>query len=163
MGFGEAIKTCFQKYFVFQGRAQRSEYWFFVLFTTITGIILSIVDVIIFGLSMGLDISPLDNLFSLATFIPSIAVCCRRLHDIDKSGWWQLIPGIGLLLMIPAIAPAISRDFDSGLFIGSIGIGALVLIGLSILLLVWLCTDSERGPNRFGDSPKYGSVADTFS
>ena len=163
MGFGEAIKTCFRKYFVFSGRAQRSEYWYFMLFTVLADFVLSLADLAIFGIDTNVDFAPLSDVFSLVVMIPSISACCRRLHDIGRSGWWQILPAAGLIAMIPAIFPALNGDFSSGILIGSLGIGALMCFALIILLIVWLCTDSDHGPNRFGDSPKYGSVADTFS
>ena len=88
--FGEAIGTCFKKYFVFEGRASRSEFWYFLLFQ-ITGSIISIF------------FHPAVNaIFEFGTLVPMLAVGCRRLHDINKSGWWQLIliTGIGLILLI---------------------------------------------------------------
>jgi hypothetical protein len=51
MDFGEAVKTCFRKYFVFRGRGQRSEYWYFYLFTILGGIVFSILDAVLFGSS----------------------------------------------------------------------------------------------------------------
>ena len=163
MNFGEAIVTCFKKYFVFRGRGQRSEYWFFYLFTVLASIPLSIIDAIVFSSDEVFAFSPLSDIFSYAVFIPSIAAGSRRLHDIGKSGWWQVLPLAGLALMIPALIPGLAGSFESPLFWGSIGVGLVVTIGLVILLIVWLATDSHRGPNRFGESPKYGSVADTFS
>ena len=99
MDFQTSVKTCLNKYATFSGRAQRSEYWWFALFLLAGSILLTIVDNI---LGMG-ALSPLSSLFSLATLIPSLAAGCRRLHDIDKSGWWQLliiIPLIGWIILI---------------------------------------------------------------
>lgn len=100
MGFVDAIKSGFSNYVNFQGRARRSEYWFWVLFTVIASIALSVVDVAMMGPeSFGL-FSPL---FSLAILLPSIAVAVRRLHDSGKSGWWvliSLIPLVGFIVLI---------------------------------------------------------------
>jgi uncharacterized membrane protein YhaH (DUF805 family) len=99
MGFLEAVKSVFSNYVNFSGRAVRSEYWYWVLFSLICGIATAILDV---GLFPDNDISPLNTLFSLATFLPSLAVGARRLHDIDRSGWWLLImlTIIGVIVLI---------------------------------------------------------------
>jgi uncharacterized membrane protein YhaH (DUF805 family) len=91
MTFAESIKTCFSKYADFNGRASRSEFWWWVLFVFLASAVLSIVH------------SALSGLFSLAVLLPNIAVGARRLHDTDRSGWLQLvaiIPLIGWLLLI---------------------------------------------------------------
>jgi uncharacterized membrane protein YhaH (DUF805 family) len=99
MGFGDAIVTCLTKYVDFNGRASRPEFWWFTLFGILVSVVLSLIDAAIFGdKAIGL----LDGLFSLGIFLPSLAVGARRLHDIGKSGWWQLIvlTGIGLFVLI---------------------------------------------------------------
>ena len=91
MNFQTSIKTCFNKYATFSGRASRSEFWFFILFSILGGIITFIVDVEILGYSIDSEYSPINSIFSIVLLIPTIAVSCRRLHDINKSGWWQLL------------------------------------------------------------------------
>jgi uncharacterized membrane protein YhaH (DUF805 family) len=92
-----------KKYAVFTGRARRKEYWFFVLFNVIIAIALTVVDI-----SAGLyddvyDVGLLSSLYSLAVLLPSIAVSVRRLHDIDRTGWWMLIafvPLVGAIVLL---------------------------------------------------------------
>ena len=93
MGFVQAITSGFSNYVAFSGRAIRSEYWYWVLFTIIGTIIAAILDVVIFGADYAAahGVSPIDGIFSLATFLPSLAVSIRRLHDIDRTGWWVLL------------------------------------------------------------------------
>jgi uncharacterized membrane protein YhaH (DUF805 family) len=87
----KAVKTCLTKYADFNGRAARPEFWWFMLAQFILHVILGM-------------ISPaLDGLAALALLIPSLAAGSRRLHDIGKSGWLQLlglIPIIGWILLI---------------------------------------------------------------
>jgi uncharacterized membrane protein YhaH (DUF805 family) len=93
MDFSQAVQTCLKKYVDFSGRAQRSEYWFWVLFLFICSLALGI----LFAL-VAVDLRPI---LILATFLPGLAVSVRRLHDIDRSGWWML------LSFIPLIGPII--------------------------------------------------------
>jgi uncharacterized membrane protein YhaH (DUF805 family) len=96
MNFPQAIASGFIKYFTFSGRASRSEYWYWILFITLGRIIFVILDPIIFpnvsnGIFPNVRYGPLHGLFSLATLIPTIAVEVRRLHDVDRRGWWLLM------------------------------------------------------------------------
>lgn len=99
MNFGEAISSGFRNYVTFAGRACRSEYWFWVLFTVIGGIVTGIIDHAAFDTE---SVSPLNAIFNLLCFLPSLAVAIRRLHDIDRTGWWWLIAFtvIGLIVLI---------------------------------------------------------------
>ena len=107
MDFGTAIKICFSKYATFDGQASKGEFWYFILFAFICGVIARIVDVFIFGVSpegyLGpLGYGPAYAIGSLVFFLPTFSVGARRLHDVGKSGWWQLIAltGIGLIPLI---------------------------------------------------------------
>ena len=101
MDFQTSIKTCFNKYADFSGRALRSEFWFFCLFSFLVGIITTIMDIMILGYSAE-SYGPLNLIFSVALILPSISVTARRLHDVNRSGWWQLIELtiIGILLIL---------------------------------------------------------------
>jgi uncharacterized membrane protein YhaH (DUF805 family) len=97
MTFAESVRTCFSKYVDFNGVASRSEFWWFILFTCIVGLVLSIIDT-------ALGTTPvLYGLFALAVLLPYLAVGVRRLHDTGRSGWWWLIvliPLIGTIVLI---------------------------------------------------------------
>ena len=87
---------CMKQYLDFSGRAQRTEFWMFVLFNFLISLGLAIIDYV-----LGLGI--LQPLYGLAVLIPAIAVSVRRLHDTGRSGWWlllALIPLIGIIILI---------------------------------------------------------------
>ena len=101
MTFGQSIATCFRKYAVFEGRAGRAEFWWFTLFQVLVSAVLQAVTLTAqaaFPPATPNSISPMvalangvGLLVSLGLLLPSLAVGARRLHDIDKSGWWQLL------------------------------------------------------------------------
>jgi uncharacterized membrane protein YhaH (DUF805 family) len=93
----------FKKYTVFSGRAQRAEYWYFVLFNMIVGVGLALIDQATGTLDQDTGVGLLGGLYSLAVLLPSLAVSVRRLHDTDRSGWWLfilLIPVIGAIALL---------------------------------------------------------------
>ena len=107
MGFVESIKICFSKYFVFSSRSTRSEYWYFSLFWVIGVIIVVLVDFALNPELLELEtawydqpIGPVELIFNLAVIVPYISVTIRRLHDVNRSGWWWLIP-ITIIGIIP--------------------------------------------------------------
>src|SRR5271155_5587853 len=96
MNFVQAISSGFSNYVKFSDRALRSEYWYWVLFSFLGILITAIID-------GALGITLTYPLFGLATFLPSLAAAVRRLHDIDRSGWWillVLIPLVGSIVLI---------------------------------------------------------------
>ena len=96
MNFNDAVSVVFSKYATFSGRARRSEFWWFALFSFIANIVVAMVD-----RALGLHL--LQPLYSLGVLLPSLAVSARRLHDIGRSGWWMLIVLIPLVGWIIAI------------------------------------------------------------
>jgi len=102
MGFTEAISAGFRNYVGFRGRAVRSEYWYWVLFVVLLSIVAWLIDMMLFGFNTT-GVNPISAIATLATFLPGLAVSVRRLHDIDRSGWWMLlalIPLIGAIVLI---------------------------------------------------------------
>jgi uncharacterized membrane protein YhaH (DUF805 family) len=106
MNFTDAVKACFAKYADFNGRAKRPEFWWFVLFCIVVSLVLEFVN------------SYVSWAFSLATLVPSLAVGARRLHDMNKSGWLQLlalIPILGWIYLIYVCAqPGDTADNQYG-------------------------------------------------
>ena len=134
MGLIEAIKICLGKYAQFNGRASRSEFWYFclavVIYFFVAGFLLGMT-----GVS--------DEVFDLATlvllipiFIPGIAVAARRLHDINQSGWMQCI-------FIPGF---VADEF--------LGTGWVIYALTLALWAFWFSQTGKKGKNRFGAQPR---------
>jgi len=104
MTFQESIKVCFAKYADFSGRATRSEYWWFALFCFLANLVVQRVSLI------------LSILFLFGTMLPTVAAAARRLHDTNRSGWWQLvvlIPIIGWIVIVIFLAQESKSDTAS--------------------------------------------------
>jgi uncharacterized membrane protein YhaH (DUF805 family) len=90
MNFGQAVVSGIRNYINFSGRASRSEFWFFILFTQLVGFVCRAADSFVF-FPIELLGGPALLVGNLALFLPAIAVSARRLHDVDRTGWWLLI------------------------------------------------------------------------
>ena len=136
MNFKNSIKVCLKdKYANFSGRASRSEFWFFYVFLLI-GYAISIFTMFI---SIKLFIG-IISIYVLGMIIPSLAVTVRRLHDVNKSGWFILLP-LPFEIMQRALeesSPNLSLVF------------LVMSLGLYIYLLVLYCKDGDKKDNRFG-------------
>lgn len=105
MGMGDAIVVCLKKYLDFKGRASRSEFWWFYLFNVLVNIV-AIVLMAVTGIEA-------FGAASYAFFLPSLAVGARRLHDINRSGWWQLLSfGFGIFVLIYLWAQPPQNDLE---------------------------------------------------
>ena len=141
MTFSESIRTCFGKFITWEGRAARSEYWYFVLFCILCQIAAGIVDNVLgtgfkmmnpaTGLEQSIGYGWVYLLTALALFLPQLAVLVRRLHDTNHSGWWYWF------VLVP-------------------------LIG-AIMIIVWLCSRGTSGNNDFGSDPFGGDLGTTFN
>ena len=136
MNFVDTIKTCYKKYTKFEGRAPRSEFWYFWLFNYSIYTIL-----IIIALNTSLKFFWFFGAFFLVNFIPFIAVTARRLHDVNKSGWFQILP-----LPFSILDRILERTSQEGLSI----IFTLITTGLYIYLIVLFCMKGDKKNNRFG-------------
>ena len=100
MGFVEAIASALRGYANFRDRARLSEYWWFILFGMLGSLVIGLAES-----AVGIDPDGgfFSTVFSLAILLPSLAVGARRLHDIDRSGWWLLlwfVPLVGMIVLI---------------------------------------------------------------
>ncbi|MDB5693339.1 MAG: hypothetical protein JWO81_2402 [Alphaproteobacteria bacterium] len=161
-----------KRYAEFSGRSRRMEYWMFTLFLIVMWIVL-------FGLFMVMAGSALlsaaggspTGVFAaggtamilgllilvvwLALLIPSLAVGVRRLHDTDRSGWW-----LGGYIILAVVSNVLRTTT------GSAGLGMVLSIATliyAIALLVFMCLDGTRGPNKYGADPKGGVDAAVFA
>jgi len=170
MGFGQAIKTCFRKYFVISGRAPRSEYWWFSLFLFLVGGTLALIALIAgagalitalsgteteienaAGLAVGAAIvGLLAFIFFLAIIAPSITVLVRRFHDVGLSGWWvggYAIANIAVG-MIEGMNAGLNGNSSSG-----IGILGLILNLAALGSFIVTLLPSQSGTNKYGPNP----------
>ena len=144
MGFGEAVRTFFQRYTDFQGRSRRSEYWWVALALFLFVIAASFLVGLLGGLAggslnaIGYLLVGVFGLAYLAIIVPSIALMVRRFHDLNQTGWLALV--FILLNFVPLVS-----------LISSIG------------LLVWFAMPGTVGPNKYGADPKGGHDVGVFS
>jgi uncharacterized membrane protein YhaH (DUF805 family) len=138
----------FRKYADFSGCARRSEYWWFILLTSIVFILVSFI-------SESLNIKEdVGGIYTLISSIPLLAVIARRLHDVGKSGWLQLLGFVapwvlGLLVILIALTGGRVQSVLIILIAFSI-IPIYILIRLFILYI----KDSTPGANKYGPNPK---------
>ncbi|HEY2185115.1 MAG TPA: DUF805 domain-containing protein [Xanthobacteraceae bacterium] len=99
MNFTQAISSGFNNYVNFAGRAIRSEFWYWTLFAALASIAGELIDLALFSSS---TFSPVQTLVNLALFLPGLAVSVRRLHDLDRTGWWILLVFtlIGIIVLL---------------------------------------------------------------
>lgn len=159
-----------RRYADFSGRSRRMEYWMWYLFQMLLGFAFIILMLVVGGSAM---FASVDNpgaaiaagagimivwlialVVSLVLILPNIAVSVRRMHDINRSGWWIVSPWIGFPIAI------LGGALDSGA-ISLLAI--LVMIGFSITVLVFNFLEGTPGPNRFGPDPKGRGLTDTFA
>ena len=145
-----AAGACLRKYFSFSGRASRSEYWKFTLFCLLAGMVAGIIDAAYFGAgTSALRTGPVGGAFGLFVVLPSLAVTWRRMHDVNRSGWW-------LIGIYPVIGVCVFITILSGSLLGqqaALGVGVLaaVVMGMySLRIFLFLTAKGDHGPNRFG-------------
>jgi uncharacterized membrane protein YhaH (DUF805 family) len=139
----------FKRYFDFSGRSSRAEYWYFTVLSLFVTLFILLLQMMSGQLGRPGALSVANSIFGLATFIPSLAVAVRRLHDINQSGFVLLKYIFGFAAILIAIPFA--------MFIGFFAVGLVVLaaIVLGLKYLMLMVTEGDRGPNLYGPNP-YG-------
>ena len=154
MKFGEAIKTCFSKYAVFSGRARRSEFWFWALFTGIVTYALSLLGGLIFGEDSSV-VKIGRYVVVLPFLLPSLAVSWRRMHDIGKPGALCLLVYAATFIELFGTTLALLGAQQGESSLALIGFGLmLAAVVICIIFLVWMCKNSQSGDNKYGPDPK---------
>lgn len=102
MSFFQVVAQNFKLYAVFSGSAGRAAFWYWMLFLMLGSLICNVLDEALFPAQTAALFYPLSSCFNLGTFLPSLAVGARRLHDVGRSGWWQLL-GLTIVGLIPLI------------------------------------------------------------
>lgn len=151
MEFAPAVRRCLtEKYRSFEGRASRSEFWWFALFMLLINVAVNLVS----GFLPSAAGNGLSALVSLVFLLPNIGVTARRLHDRNLSGWWQLAP------IVPAI-PLLAMLFTMSVAEAALVLVCLLAAAAGIWLFVMLILPGTPGPNRFGPDPLRSAPPDS--
>lgn len=165
-----AKRPILEKYADFSGRAPRAEFWWYALALVVVFVVAAIIEGMlgIHRMIAGMY-GPISALLWLATLIPSIAVGVRRLHDVDRTGWWILLPLIPDVLTIIMALTTVGAVAGGGGTAGAIGglaitglLGLITLVG-AIVVLIFDVTPGTKGPNRFGADPYASDVGEVFA
>jgi len=166
MGFGAAVSSGFRQYAKLSGRASRSEYWWWGVFAVLVGIIAAIAGAVL-SVTTGsrLPDEIIHGASTLALLLPNIAISVRRLHDLNRSGWWLSASFILIFFILALGVPVgirMAENYHGGLSLtdglplaGFVVIAALVMAEgvVSLLLVFWYCMRGTKGANRFGADP----------
>lgn len=173
MNFLDAIKSGFQNYFNFKGRASRSEFWYWVLFTVLIGLVATTLESAIWPAptiqgdwmqdleSIAAQQTPLSNILALVLFIPNLSVLARRFHDAGFSAKWlflQLVPiAYGIFAAIGVVSILLNSDLDmlSVEELMSLVFLVLPIFGLFLAVMVIYLVFALRPSRSFYDGNKY--------
>ena len=152
-----------KKYADFSGRAPRAEFWWYTLAVCVLAVVAYIVEnALAIGPVFWLY-GPLTLVIVVATFVPSLAVQFRRLHDTDRSGLWLLVLWVpyipymySLFGMMGSVTGGAAPDMGSG---GIVLILGLVVLIAAIVLIVFFASAGTPSPNKYGDDPYAGGAS----
>lgn len=135
-------------YFDFEGRTRRQDFWFYVLAYVCIYIVLAVVQSI-------LHTRVLTSLLSLGLLLPSLGIAVRRLHDIDRSGWWILIGVVpGFVAGALSVFALMTVGLGGGMLLLPImSVFSVAALAAAVLLIYWYAQPGTVGSNRFGAEP----------
>lgn len=171
-----------RRYAEFSGRSRRMEFWMWVLFQFVIGIVFFVAMMVVGGAAI-MSGEPgqvmagggiiallyiLNLLLMLAFFIPNLAVTVRRLHDSNRSGWWILLfwgPYLMILFSLVMVGAGAVAASKGGAMAGGIlyVLSALAFVVGSLVLLVFMFLEGTQGPNHYGPDPKGRMSSDVFA
>jgi len=138
----------------FRGRAPRAEYWWWTLAVTITSVVLAYLDQMLTGPIYG-DLGPLGLIQILALLVPGAAVTVRRLHDVDRSGWWFILNLWTYSTLLTGSLKGSFRAIVDLMPVALTLIGVLAFLAIIVIMFVFMVTRRTEGANRYGPDP-YG-------
>jgi uncharacterized membrane protein YhaH (DUF805 family) len=148
------LAQAFRRSFDYSGRSRRMEYWSYALFTFVLQWLAAGLEDLL-GPRFGGRGGPIQSLLLLALVIPGLAVSVRRLHDINRTGWWLIMPFAPILFWIAAL---LGRFNALGLF----RIVMIAMLVAPLALLAMMCLPGTKGANLYGPDPKDRDLAETF-
>jgi uncharacterized membrane protein YhaH (DUF805 family) len=157
----DAVKRAFLHYFTFSGRARRSEYWWFQVFAAV----ISAINALPTGNNAAIDMVQVFGILAgLVIIIPLLSLTSRRLHDIGKSGWWQLLffgiwlPTLMGTWIFPAWAIFSPRAAESDVigfsFLAAAVLCGIIAIATIVYWVIWMGRKGEPGLNQYGPNPR---------
>lgn len=154
-GLFEAFSVCMSNFFTFSGRASRSEYWYFMVWMFLINFVAGVLDRVF---PNGSGIGLVDGIVTLIFFFPWLSAQVRRLHDINRSGWWIGVGWLVILLgwlLLMTLVTFLRQTFGASIRESGISpaIGIVFILGIFayfILMLFFLCRRGTNGPNSYG-------------
>lgn len=146
-----------KKYADFTGRAPRAEYWWFALASTVLGIAFDYLDRLVSQPIIGIY-GPLSLALAFVLLVPGVAVTVRRVHDINRNGWWVLLDSWSYLFMVAGLIHASLEEIVKTTTPALLLMLVIFMLVSIVVMLVFTVTRGTEGPNRYGPDP-YGPDA----
>ncbi len=149
MNFTQAIKTGFQSALNFSGRASRAEYWYWKLFLLLFMLGLLFLEQLLVYFLPDIGLGQLGVFFAIGTYLPSLSLSIRRLHDINRSGWW-----LAFFVLMNTLFYSLWLPERVWYYLFPVAGGLATLI-------CWYCRSGDVGDNQYGKGylPEYSILA----